>query len=461
MSGNYPPGNQPGPYDPNRPQGPYGSQSGQQPGPYGGSGGQNQPYPGGSGQPPVGSPGTPSYSGPGYGGGYGQQGPGQPGQRGPGGPGQQGPGQPGGPRGPYGGGYPQSGGPGGQPPQKSNARTLIIVGAVVLLLIIGGVVTGVALLRDPAPTTDPGPTTQSAPNSPAASSSAPAPAAKASDAVKSYLDALATGQADAALALSASTPADPTFLTDEVLAQSLKRAPLTDISVPDVDDEYAYKVDATYQLGKQTVSDGIYVEKKGDGWKVKAAYAEVDLQTVREKTLPLSINGVAVKANKVRLFPGSYEFSTGSKNITYGDEGGILLIETPDGYPEGLSDLRATLSSAGDKAFTSAVKASLKKCLAAKELAPKGCPNQTNNSNSYKIDKSTLKWKLRGSDPTDNLEPRLDYQNPVIASASFSLSFEVKADCNAPSGTCEATPYASGRPRVNMLEEPLKVTWSD
>ena len=88
-------------------------------------------------------------------------------------------------------------------------------------------------------------------------------AVKPSDAVKSYLEALAAGQAATALSLGDDAPADTSLLTDAVLAQSNKLAPLTDINVPDVNDEYAYQVAASFKLGKQAVNENFSVAQIG------------------------------------------------------------------------------------------------------------------------------------------------------------------------------------------------------
>ena len=86
---------------------------------------------------------------------------------------------------------------------------------------------------------------------------------KADEAVKSYLDALAAGQAAVALALGKDQPTDTTFLTDAVLADSLKRAPITAITVSPPDDEYDNSIEASYKLGDQQVNETFTVQKTG------------------------------------------------------------------------------------------------------------------------------------------------------------------------------------------------------
>ncbi|MET0694743.1 MAG: hypothetical protein ABWY56_12495 [Propionibacteriaceae bacterium] len=455
MSGNNPADGQPGPNE----AGPYGSS---QPNPGSGFGQPSGPAYGG----PGGYPGQPNPYGPGPQGpgqqAPGQQGPGQqgPGQPWPGGPGQpMGPGGPGQPMGPGGPGGPY--GPGGQPPygsvppggKKSNSRLLIIIGAAVLALIILGIGAGVLINnRNKTVATDP-----TDPNNP--QSSAPA-ATKPSDAVKAYLDALAAGQAATALSLGVDQPADKTFLTDAVLADSNKRAPITEINVPEVTDEYTYSVDASYKMGDQAVTDKYNVKKVGDSWKVQDTFAELNLTYARAKTLPMLINTVAVKTDKVRVFPGSYTFTSGNKYVNYGDEG-TLLLTSPSEYPS-LSDIKPTLSQAGETAFVAAIKTQVTACVKQKKLAPSGCPFGIKAADYQKFDEDTIEWKLDDG-VFDNIKPRLDYENPAIVEASGSIPVIFSAEGEqfgdkAKFGPQKVSGYASMS--ANLTKEPIKVVFT-
>ncbi len=120
-----------------------------------------------------------------------------------------------------------------------------------------------------------------------------------------------------------------------MLAASNKTAPITAINVPEVDDEYAYRVAASFSMGKQAVNTDFSVEKDGDVWKLRDVAADLDLRSKRAKTLPMLINGVNVETDKVLLFPGSYTFTTGSKYVDYG-KSNTLVLKSPTEYPDGL-----------------------------------------------------------------------------------------------------------------------------
>lgn len=449
MSSHSPTGGQPDPQGPHGPGGP-GSGFGQPSGPaYGAPGGYGaQP------QPPYSAPGQPV--GPGLGG-PALGGPGPAGAPGPYAPMGQPPHAPGyapGPSGPMGPGQP------GWPPSNGNRSKLpLIIGAAVLALIILGVAGGLLASRgnDTAGTAPVGPAGQSQ----SASASAPAPvAATASDAVRSYLEALAAGKAATALALGDSQPADKTFLTDAVLADSNSRAPITDIQVPEVTDEYAFRVDASYKLGSEAVTEDFSVRKVGSGWKLTKTFNEVNLGFVRSKTLAMLINKVPVKTDKVRLFPGSYAFTSGTPYVNYGEESTVLL-KSPSDYTSTTSDLKPTLTEAGTTAFEKAVESKLRKCAQNGELAPSGCPNRIREASYQKIDDDTAKWKL-SEESLDNLRTRLNFENPVIAEATGSVeyTFEAKGtqfDRKAVFGPQRVTTYLTMS--ANMSEEPLKVNF--
>lgn len=356
-----------------------------------------------------------------------------------------------GPGGPLGGG--------GVPPSgKPNSKMLLIIGAAVLALIVLAVGTVAALSRGNSATaggaSDPG-TSGGAASTPSAPPAAGA--ANASDAVRSYLEALAAGKASTALALSSETPADKTFLTDAVLAESNARAPITKINVPAVSGDYVFSVDASYTIGSEPINQKFSVTKVGNGYKVRQGYTDVDLKYVRSKTLPMMINKVAVKTDKVRLFPGSYDITSGNSLVNYGDTS-TLTIKSPTDYASSL-DLKPTLSKAGESTIIKAIQAKLASCAKSTELRPSGCPNAVQPTSSQKVDTSTIKWAL-DKDSIANLEPELDYDNPAVATVRIRPEYTFTADGsqfgNQTKFSSKVTAFATVK--TNVTEQPLKFT---
>ncbi|BAK33834.1 hypothetical protein MLP_08200 [Microlunatus phosphovorus NM-1] len=334
------------------------------------------------------------------------------------------------------------------PPPKKNSKLPIIIGAGVLALVLIGGLIGFAVLRGNDKPTTTGTT---------GSSQAPVPvqADKPSDAVQNYLQALAGGDAQTALSYAATQPADTTFLTNEVLAASNKLAPIADITVPVVDDEYAYTIDASYTRGGKKVNTSFSVQKDGDSWKLREAAYDLDLSSRLNKTLPMIINGVTVESDSIALFPGSYEFTTSTKNISYG-KNNVVAIDSPSEYPRGLTKLEPTVTSTGEKAFTKALEASIKACMKSKKLKNPGCPNHVTKVTGTTPKEGTFKWSW-DKDSLDNLKIRLDYNNPAIASTSVFLNMKAEGDCKQ--GRCRITPWTSPKPSAKLTADKIKVVW--
>lgn len=338
----------------------------------------------------------------------------------------------------------------GPPPQpKKGPKLGIIIGAGVLALVLIGSLIGFAVVRGKDNTATPS-------GGGSGQTPAPAQADKPSDAVQGYLQALANGDAQAALSFASTQPADTTFLTNEVLAVSNKLAPIAAINVPVVDDEYAYTIDASYTRGGKKVNTSFSVQKDGDSWKLREAAYDLDLGSRLNKTLPMIINGVRVESGDISLFPGSYEFTTGTKNISYG-KNDVIAIDSPSEYPRDLTKVQPTLTSAGEKAFTKALEASIKSCMKSKKLKNPGCPNHvTKVTGSVTPKEGTFKWSW-DKDSLDNLRIRLDYENPAKATASPYLGMKAVGQCKQ--GPCSITPFTSATASANLTTDKIKIAW--
>lgn len=346
-----------------------------------------------------------------------------------------------------GGAYAYGQPPGGPPPGGSGSnRTLWIVLAGVAGFVVLALIAVVALVASSGGDDQAGGTAAKTDTQPAV--------------VKSYLTAIAEGDAKKALSLTAVEPLTKDFLTDEVLAESAKLGKISDIRVGEVANEYTSSVPATFKIGDRTVTQDLSVTKSGDSWKMREAGSELDFTNMRKNTLPLMINGKELDIDKIMLFPGTYTMSTGNDYVSYG-ETGMFTVQGNADYLRS-TDLMPTLTKKGEQAYLAAVKASTRACLAKKDLSPANCPNQAGNSQTFKIAKGTIKWGQRdGTDPFANLKPRLDYENPNVATGRPSLQLEVTADCSSSSGRCTLNTYNSSEAIIDMTREPLAVKWVD
>ena len=228
--------------------------------------------------------------------------------------------------------------------------------------------------------------------------------------------------------------------------------------MPEVTDEYAYSVAASYKIGTQAVNADFPVEQAGDTWKLREVAYDLSLSTSLNKTVPMLINGVPVETERVSVFPGTYTFTSGLDYIGYGKSNKLLVQNLTD-YPEDLGDIRPTLTSAGDKAFTKAVKKSLDKCMDSKKIKNANCPNNFDKVRGAQPDNGTLKWSY-DKDALDNMKVQLDYANPAIATAGVSLSLTATAECGG--NPCRLTSTGPNPdPSANMTKDPLKIIWSN
>jgi hypothetical protein len=338
----------------------------------------------------------------------------------------------------------------GQAPQKQRTGLFVLIGAGALALILAVVAVAVNLGgRDD--TAGGGTTSGGTANAPAA--------ATASDAVTGYLQAVARGDAQAAVAYAVDpSTVTTTSMTPEVLAASAKRAPMTHIQVPAVSDPDAATVPASYKLGSTEVSTSIEVMKtSGDAWKLLTVATELDLTAVQDDALPLLINGTTVKPGPFSVLPGSYRFTTGQRNFDYGSHPD-LVVRYPSDFPD-ISRLQPRISSKGQSSALSAVKKSWSSCLDKHAQKPKGCPNQFRYQD-FNFKDSTVRWTRKGSDPFKKIKP--SYLDATTVQYLVERDLALRGTCTSQgrTGTCTGT-LKGGNVQVEarLSGSNIKVEW--
>jgi len=330
---------------------------------------------------------------------------------------------------------------------------LIIVGAAALAVILMAVVVIVATRGKPSANPQGGQNPGGQQTNPQ-QSGAPQSTPRPSDAVAAYLQALAAGDATAALSYAADpAPAGP-LLTNEVLAESRDRAELKGIDVPVVDDQNAKSVSATYTLGSTAVHESFDVVKVAGTWKLSRAVKDIDLAFIVDGPVPVKINGVKVSEESVAVLPGSYEFSTGLPYVGFGSKN-VVLVRSPyvdaDTY-----NIQSQLTGAGKKAAIRAAKKSYYQCLKANSLTPKNCPQKFKSK--YNYNKSTITWRRTGKDPFR--KPSVTFsgtqariQVPIDLKLSGSCSYQGR------SGNCSGSLTGTSVAVIKVTTESLKVKW--
>jgi hypothetical protein len=410
---------------------------GQQPSPYGYPPGTGAAYPQ---QPTTGSPDTAS--------GY-AFGPFAPDQQQAGWPAGPQPGTYGGSRGQYGPGPMQP-----APPPKSKSKILIIIGAAALAVILIAVI-AVVVATSGRPAANPQGGQGTGQQTNPTQSGAPQQASRPSDAVAAYLQALASGDATAALSYAADPAPTGPLLTNEVLAASLQRAPLSGIDVPVVEDQNAKSVSASYTLDSSAVSESFDVVKIGDIWKISRAVKDLDISYIVDGSVPVKINGVKVSEASVAVLPGSYAFTTGLPYVGYGSQN-VVLVKSP--YVEADTyQIQSELTKAGKKAVISATQRSFNKCLQQHSLSPSNCPQKF--TSKYKYNKSTITWRRAGGNP---------FRKPAVtlsgnqARIEVPINLKLTGSCTyqGRSGNCSGNLTGRSIAVVKVTSKPLKVKWS-
>jgi hypothetical protein len=353
------------------------------------------------------------------------------------------------------GGQPQwyTGEPPAGPPPGRGRRTLLIVAISALALIILGVgsaIVAISLRQAKNTESDTGASTGST------SSASPTVGAKPSDAVVGYLTALSSSDARKALSFGLSQPAETSLLTDKALSAALKDAPLTAIEVPQIDGESEAAVEASYKLGKRSLTETFDVVKQGDDWKLRGVASELELGLVRTGSVPLLINGTKVSKDRVSLFPGSYTFSTGLKYSDYGKDP-TILVTGPGGFPN-TSQLAVRVNAKGKSAAVAAAKKSYNKCLQSDDAAPPKCPNRW-TSKAAKWRKGTIDWKQTGSDPFRKAKVTT---SGLFAQVQIPLRVELSGICTqgGRTGRCVgATITGTSISVVSLQTNSPKVKW--
>jgi hypothetical protein len=195
------------------------------------------------------------------------------------------------------------------------------------------------------------------------------------DAVKGYLEALARGDADAALSFSDDRPADTEFLTTDILKQQISKLPITDIQVKDQPapgDPKTRVVHAAARFGDQT-SRGVITPKRRNGrWYLPSAVLKLHPSQYGSASASASANTVTLFGKPVGdsvhyVFPGW--LAAGSSNP-------YLEVQAMPELLNGLGTdgvvLQTTISmgEAGTKAVNDALVAVFAKCEQSHEIKP-------------------------------------------------------------------------------------------
>lgn len=269
--------------------------------------------------------------------------------------------------------------------------------------------------------------------------------------VRAYLEALAEGDAEAALALGQSLPADRTLMSAEVLAQVNASAPITEIRVPDTTSS---TVSASYLLGSQRVNLEIQTVQTPEGVRLRQTWGMLRLRSSDRGSLPRLVHGVSVTADETPVFPGVYPIETERALLDWGPDA-VGIVTRPESFGAKDPVLRPTLTEIGTQRFAAATESYLTECLASDSLTPPNCPFEA--ASSDEPDPGSISWSIE-EDPMEEFDPRVDYDDSTIATAR--LSFRVQAHWRVDGTSRNTARFVSGRAVFDLSDdEQPKFTW--
>lgn len=242
--------------------------------------------------------------------------------------------------------------------RRPGPRTLLVLGAVVVLLLGGGV--AYALLRPPGPS--------------------------GTVSVERYFEALGDGDAAAALALVASrglyAPEDYPLLDPKVLSDEGNRP--TDVRVFDDPPRQEFRgtrveaVRVSYRIGDTTVEQTILAGQTSDGEPYLLEEPFLRLAVDSPGGRRLIVNGVAVEAGDsldTLVFPGAYTVTAEANALLAGDTRPASVHRTARGQPVAAVEFGPpALAGGAREAVETQVRQRIDSCALQTAPAPDGCP---------------------------------------------------------------------------------------
>ncbi|PKT68130.1 hypothetical protein CW362_36595 [Streptomyces populi] len=251
-------------------------------------------------------------------------------------------------------------------------------------------------------------------------------------AAEDYVQAVADGRAEDALELLDGSPSGR-LLTQAALAAQRKAAPMTDVSVDEVDaSDTTATVTVSYSVGGNEHETSLLLvadeEDKHLGlwrrWKVSDGLARVDV-TASSLLREAKVNGVTVPLEdgsaELTVFPGTVTVEGVDSGYVAASGGGSVVVDPGDsGSADGLD---AALTAEGEHAAQQAVVTELAQCAErSTTLEPEDCPISPDNYYSSVDEAEDVHWTQQ-SEPVLETELAEDGAVTVTGDLDFKVSW--------------------------------------
>jgi hypothetical protein len=294
-------------------------------------------------------------------------------------------------------------------PKKKGKGPLIglIAGGVALVLVIAAVV-AVFLIQKATP-----------------ASTEPDKVTKSTAALQGYLEALAAGNADKAKQYATNPPADSPLLTNDFLAASIAKNPITEIQVdPQNDSGTSANLTASYKVGGTLVQGNYQLTKVAKLWRLNTVVATVDRPTFWG-TVGVTINGTTAPTSQLSFFPGVFQLGTGTSLLAFDQP--TFTVDSPGDHVAGLSSTGPALTDPGKKAMVAKSQEWLTQCLAIQDTNPKDCDMNTPLPDGATLAPGSLKRVVETTAPFADATPRVSYDDPSKITLSSYVTVKITA----------------------------------
>lgn len=247
--------------------------------------------------------------------------------------------------------------------------------------------------------------------------------------VLGYLQALAGGDAEKALAFGPSlSKEESTVLVEQSGYDAMPPASRPSNIRVLTEDALATEIRVEYTLSGEPVSTTMRVVRQDDdSYLLERTTVTIQLQVVGSENLPVQLNNVTVEPQLLlAVFPGTYRPSTGLPLVAFLDAEPIVIPSLA--YPDTeVFPINPELAPAGRAGFQKAARTSLDRCLASGELAPTGCPNAIRAPKQ--VVPGSVRWDLQNPDSVwESFNPTLSPTDQTMAVATLSMQLRVTMD---------------------------------
>lgn len=279
----------------------------------------------------------------------------------------------------------------------------------------------------------------------------------AGDMVTAYLEALAAGDAEAALSFSADEPASKELLTDEILQQQVEEMPISNIRILGDDSSAGAgvgTVHVTVNFGDR-LSDTTLMVKYVDGeWKLDNAAVRMDNTSTGGgfvgASSTLTAFGKPVGDAVFYVFPGYIEWGTDNKNIEVTSGEPLLLDSLSVGSYGSLAGVQYGLSDEGDEAVRTALGDAIDVCAQSTSMQPADCPQYIFQYDG--ID-GTVKWTAPSADDATITFNDYDMSARFDLEGDWGYTVRIR-DGGTESGTASTFLYGS----VDLTQDPIEIS---